>query len=124
MKPYPIYGICAQNMTSGNLLNRHNNVGAISHRKICQHYGSQEIKINCVIFKYYSSEDLTAPITLLEVTQPGTHFTAKSTEAMRIKSLAQGHNIQMPGFDPSTSVSRNRHFNHMINMLLINLRQI
>ena len=28
-----------------------------------------------------------------EVVQPGTHFTAESTEAMQIKCLAQGHNI-------------------------------
>ena len=37
---------------------------------------------------------------------PGTHFTAESTEAMRIKSLAQGENILMLGFDSSTSVSK------------------
>ena len=43
---------------------------------------------------------------------PGTHLTAESTEAMRIKCLAQGNNILLPGFEPSTSVSRNRHYNH------------
>ena len=49
---------------------------------------------------------------------PGTYFTAKSTEAMRIKCLAQGHNILMLlGFDPSISVPRNRHHTHMNNML-------
>ena len=41
----------------------------------------------------------------------------QSTEAMRIKCLSKGHNILMPGFEPSTSVSRNRHSNHMTNML-------
>ena len=48
---------------------------------------------------------------------PGTHFTAETTEAMRIKCLSQRHNILIPGFEPSTSVSRNRHSNHMTNML-------
>ena len=37
---------------------------------------------------------------------PGTHFTAESTEAMRIKCLTQGNNILLPGFEPSTSVSK------------------
>ena len=37
---------------------------------------------------------------------PGTHFTAESTEAMRIKSLAQGENILMLGIEPSTFVSK------------------
>ena len=37
---------------------------------------------------------------------PGTHFTAESTEAMRIKCLAQGNNILLLGFEPSTSVSK------------------
>ena len=45
------------------------------------------------------------------------YITAESTEAMWIKCLARGHNILMPGFEPTTSVSRNRHFNHMTNML-------
>ena len=45
------------------------------------------------------------------------YYTAESTDAMRIKSFAQEHNILMPGFEPSTSVSRNRHSNHMSNML-------
>ena len=35
---------------------------------------------------------------------------------MRINCIALGHNILMPGFDPSTSVARNRHSNHMTNM--------
>ena len=47
----------------------------------------------------------------------GTHFTGESTEAMQIKCLAQGHNILMPGYKPSTSVSRNQHSYHMTNML-------
>ena len=39
------------------------------------------------------------------LSSPGTHLTAESTEAMRIKCLAQGHNVLLPGFEPSTSVS-------------------
>ena len=35
---------------------------------------------------------------------PGTRLTAESTEAMRIKCLAQGKNILLSGFEPSTSV--------------------
>ena len=38
---------------------------------------------------------------------------------MRITCLAQGHNILLPGFEPSTSVSGNRHSNHMTNMLKV-----
>ena len=50
---------------------------------------------------------------------PGTRFTDESNEEMRIKCLDQGHNILMlPGFVPLTSGSRNRHPNHMPNMLL------
>ena len=45
-----------------------------------------------------------------------THFTGESTEAMQIKCLAQGHNILMVGFKLSTSVSINRHSNHMSNI--------
>ena len=37
---------------------------------------------------------------------PGTHFTAESTDAMRIKSLAQGENILMLRIEPSTFVSK------------------
>ena len=40
---------------------------------------------------------------------PGTHFKAESAEAMQIKFFAQGHNILMLGFEPSTSVSRDQH---------------
>ena len=67
-----------------------------------------------MIPKCYSSEKLIALNTCHEVVPPGTHFTAESTEAMRIKCLAQGHNILMPGFEPPTSVSSNRHPNHMV----------
>ena len=49
----------------------------------------------------------------------GSHFTAESTEAMRIKCIAQGHNILMPGFELSASVSRNLHYDHMTNMFHI-----
>ena len=33
----------------------------------------------------------------MRLSQPGTHFTAESTEAMWMMCLAQGHNILMPG---------------------------
>ena len=59
-----------------------------------------------MIFKCYSSEELITLNTLHEVVPPGTHFTAESTEAMRIKSLAQGENILMLGIEPSTFVSK------------------
>ena len=36
---------------------------------------------------------------------------------MQIKHLAQGHNILLPGFEPSTSVSRNQHSSQTTNML-------
>ena len=42
----------------------------------------------------------------MRLSPPGTHFTAESTEAMRIKSLAQGENIFMLGIEPSTFVSK------------------
>ena len=42
----------------------------------------------------------------MRLSPPGTHFTAESTEAMRIKSLAQGENILMLGIEPSTFVSK------------------
>ena len=60
------------------------------------------------------------------VSPPGTNFTAESTEAMRIMCLAQGHNILMlPGFEPSTFVSRNRHpyLQLLIERLVIIYRQ-
>ena len=40
----------------------------------------------------------------MRLSPPGTHFTAESTEAMRIKSLAQGENILMLRIEPSTFV--------------------
>ena len=42
----------------------------------------------------------------MKMRDSGTHFTAESTEAMRMKCLAQGNNILLPGFEPSTSVSK------------------
>ena len=51
----------------------------------------------------------------MRLSPPGTHFTAESTEAMRIKSLAQGENILMLGFEPSTFCIQNRHSNHYTN---------
>ena len=52
------------------------------------------------------------------VFQPGTHFTAESTEAMRIECLAHGHSIlTQAGFEPSTSVSIDRYLSNMTNML-------
>ena len=42
---------------------------------------------------------------MTRLSPPGTHLTAESTEAMRIKCLAQGNNILLPGFEPSTPVS-------------------
>ena len=42
----------------------------------------------------------------MRLSPPGTHFTAESTEAMRIKSLAQGEKILMLGIEPSTFVSK------------------
>ena len=42
----------------------------------------------------------------MRLSPPGTHFTAESTEAMRIKSLAQGENILMLEIESSTFVSK------------------
>ena len=42
----------------------------------------------------------------MRLSPPGAHFTAESTEAMQIKCLAQGNNKLLPGFEPSTSVSK------------------
>ena len=54
------------------------------------------------------------------VSLSGIHFSAESTEAMRTKCLAQGHNIQMQLLlKPLITASRNRHLTHMTNMLLI-----
>ena len=64
----------------------------------------------------------------MKLSPPGTHFAAESTEAMRIKYLAQGNNILLLGFEPSTSVTRNRHSNQTTNMLISylcdNLRRV
>ena len=47
-----------------------------------------------------------------------THFTAESTEAMRIKYLAHSHNILIkPRFKPSIAVCRNRYPTHMTSIL-------
>ena len=62
-----------------------------------------------MIFKCYSSEELITLNTLHEVVP--TWY----TEAMRIKSLAQGENILMLGFEPSTFCIQNRHSNHYTN---------
>ena len=56
-------------------------------------------------------------VPFTRLSHPGTHFTAESTEAIRIKCLAQGHNILMPRFDTSTSISRSWNSNHMTSML-------
>ena len=42
----------------------------------------------------------------MRLSPPGTHFTAESTEAMQINSLAQGENILMLGIEPSTFVPK------------------
>ena len=60
----------------------------------------------------------TEPAAYKRVLPSGTHFVAKLTEAMLTKCRAQGHNILMQsGFEPSITVSRNRHLTHMTNML-------
>ena len=52
----------------------------------------------------------------------GTHLTAESTEAMRIKCHAQGYIIlTQPGFEPSTAVIRKRHLTNMTIMLRYNV---
>ena len=55
---------------------------------------------------------------------PGNQFTAETTEAMGIMCLVRGLNILIPGFQPSTSVSRDRHSNNMDNMLQAKLAQL
>ena len=67
-----------------------------------------------VIFKYYFLRKAHGTEHQLS----GTHFTDEYTEAMRIRCLAQGHNILMLSwFEPSTSVSRNRHPNQITIMV-------
>ena len=64
-----------------------------------------------MIFIAISSEKLIALNTLHDGVSSFAHFTAESTEAM------QGHRILMlAGIEPSASVSRNRHSNHMTNI--------
>ena len=49
--------------------------------------------------------------------QFGVHFSAESTEAIRIKCVAQEHKILMqPRIELTISASRNRVFTHTINM--------
>ena len=70
------------------------------------------------IFKFYFLWNAHSTEHPSQECQSNVHFTTESTEVLQIKRLAQGHNILMlPGFEPSTSVSRNRHSNHMSNML-------
>ena len=75
--------------------------------------------LKSVIFKCYSSEKLIALTPFTWLSPPGTHFTAESTEATQIKCLAQGRKIMMLVFEPSASVSRNLHSNHMTNVLIL-----
>ena len=72
-----------------------------------------------MIFECYSSEKLITLNILHEVVPTWYSFTTDSTEAMRIKCLAQGNNILLPRFEPSTSVSRNRHSSQSTNLLII-----
>ena len=68
-----------------------------------------------MIFKCYfnrkaHSTELT-PFAM--VFQSGPYFTDESTEAMRIKCLAQGHNILIqPQFEPPIAVTRNGYLTH------------
>ena len=56
----------------------------------------------------------------MRLSPPGTSFAVELTEAMQIKCVAQGHNILVPGFQLSTSVSR-KHFNHISNLLQVGI---
>ena len=61
----------------------------------------------------------TEQIRFMRVFPPGTHLQTESTEAMRIKCLAQGHNVLMQlRFEPSIAVSANRHLAYITNMLV------
>ena len=67
-----------------------------------------------LILKVHSTEQTA----FWKVFPSGTHFTAESTEVIRIKCLAQGHDIQMlPGFEPSIAMSRNGYLTNMTNIL-------
>ena len=63
---------------------------------------------NDLIFKCYSSLEAhsTEQTTFMRVLLPGTHLTAKSTDAMWIKCLAQGHTLMQSGFELSIAISR------------------
>ena len=85
----------------------------------------QTLSVNALIFKYYflRKGHNVEQATLTRVFPSGTHFSAELTEAIQIKCHALGHNIQLqPGFEPSITVSRNRHPTRMTNMLLSELR--
>ena len=70
----------------------------------------------CFLRKAHSTEQ--TPFIMMFPS--GTHFSIESTEAMRIKSPAQGHDILMHlGFGPSSAVSGNRHLTHMTNRQVI-----
>ena len=73
----------------------------------------------CVTFKcYFLQKESCRDTPFTSVSLHDIHHTAESTEAMQIKCLRQGHSILMlPGFEPSTSVSRKQHPNHMTKML-------
>ena len=71
---------------------------------------------NCVDLKCYVSckahSTEQAPFT--RMFPYDTHLSAESTEAMRIKSHTEGHNILMhPAFEPLVAVSRNRHLAYL-----------
>ena len=68
------------------------------HQSIQHSQLAPQIKIS-VMLKCYSSEKLIELNTLNEVVPTGTHFTAELTMATRIKCLALGHNILMPGLN-------------------------
>ena len=60
----------------------------------------------------------TEQIPFTKMFPSGAHFTAESTEAMRIKFLAQGHSILMQSeFEQSIAISKNRHLTETINIL-------
>ena len=73
--------------------------------------------LKSVIFKWYSSEKLIALNTHHEVVPTWYSFHSTVDWRMQIKCLPQGYDILIPDFEPSTSVSRNGHSNHMTNML-------
>ena len=73
-----------------------------------------------LVVKYYflHKADSLEKTPLTRMFPTGAPFTAESTERVQINYLSQGHNLLMQsGFEPSISLSRNRHLNHMANML-------